>query len=153
MKVKTWVVAIAFFLLACAATPVKRSFGETVDDQVILVGLKTKYIKDKLIDADKISIKIFKGVVTLTGEFDTQEEIRKAIEIAEIHKGVLEVKSHLVLKKFGTLKEKKEGLFESFKTLFETERSQRQTPRIDLEEQDLLEEEKDDESNLSSPQP
>lgn len=89
----------------CASSGKRRSFGEVVDDEAVAFSLKTKYIKAKEVPANDILIAVWRGVVTLKGEVANQEQINRAIEIAEQQKGVKEVKAYLVLKQFGRLKE------------------------------------------------
>lgn len=83
----------------------KRSLGEAISDEVIAFHLNAKFAKDKIVPAKDILIGVKKGVVTLRGELKTQEQINRAIEIAELQKGVKEVKAFLVLKEFGNLRE------------------------------------------------
>ena len=91
----------------CSATASKRSLGETLDDNVIVVKLKTRFIKDKGVASNKIHIRSWKGVVTLSGALSQQEQIDRAIELAEQQGGVSEVKSHLVVATFSPPKTKK----------------------------------------------
>lgn len=72
--------------------------GEVVDDNVIHVKLDTRYMKDKVVEAKDVKIKVWKGVVTLTGAVENQKQIDRAIELAEQQKGVTEVKAYLTLK-------------------------------------------------------
>lgn len=95
---------LALFLLACSATPQKRSLGEVIDDTVIATKLKTKYMKDGVVDNKNVKLKVRKGVVQLSGVLNSQGEINRAIEIAEKQKGVKEVKAYLVLKDVGELR-------------------------------------------------
>lgn len=97
--------ALVSMIFSCASTAHKRSFGEVIDDEVVAVNLKTKFMKDKAVPAKKILIRVWKGVVTLKGELDSQSSINRAIELAEKQRGVREVNSLLVLQGFGTLKE------------------------------------------------
>ncbi len=85
------------FFAGCSATPSKRSFGEVVDDNVIAVKLRTKFVKDKVLAAKNVNIKVRKGVVQLDGTLATQRQINRAIELAEQQRGVREVKAYLVL--------------------------------------------------------
>lgn len=106
MKKKTQViillVSMILFFAQCSATSHKRSFGEVVDDNVIHTKLKTKLIKDKIVNAGQININVWKGVVTLKGTVDNQDQINRSIEMAEKQKGVTEVKAYLVLKEWAT---------------------------------------------------
>ncbi len=88
---------LCLFLLSCSATTQKRSFGEVIDDAVITNKLKTKYVKDKLVKAGHINVDTWKGVVSLKGTVGSQEEIDRAIDLAERQVGVKEVKSYLLV--------------------------------------------------------
>jgi len=92
---------ITLLLCQCSATTTKRSTGETIDDNVIMVKLRSKYINDKTVKSGQVKIKSWKGVVTLSGVIDTQTALNRAIEIAEQQNGVKEVKAYLVLKDSG----------------------------------------------------
>lgn len=135
------IILLAFAFLACAAKTQSRSFGQIVDDSFTAIQLKSKFIRDDSIPAKNISIKVQQGVVTLTGELDNETAINRAIEVAEMQKGVKEVKAYLVLKEFGHLKktEPKPGFL---KTLFSKNRSGgTRSQKTSLGETDLLEEE------------
>lgn len=95
-----WALALIFLMgaFACSSTPQKRSIGEVIDDSVISNKLKVKFLKDKSVKGFKINIDTWKGVVSLRGKVNTQEQINRAVEIAERQPGVREVKSYLVLK-------------------------------------------------------
>jgi len=88
-------------LTGCPATHTRRSFGEVVDDGMISNKLKVKYLKDKEIKGFQINVDTWRGVVSLQGRVNTQEQINRSIEIAEQQKGVREVKSYLLLKDEG----------------------------------------------------
>lgn len=88
---------ILCFFIQCSSTASKRSFGEVVDDNVIAMKLHTKFIKDKKVKDRLVKMKVWKGVVTLTGDAENQQQINRAIELAEQQRGVREVKSYLAL--------------------------------------------------------
>lgn len=92
------VLLVVSFFSACSATASKRSIGEVIDDAVITNKLKTRYMKDKGVKAHQIDIDTWKGVVSLRGRVQAQEQINRAIEIAERQPGVREVKSYLVVR-------------------------------------------------------
>ena len=127
--------------MACAPTAKKRSFGETFDDNVMAIRLRTKFLKDKVVPSQDISIKVRRGVVTLTGEVNRQEQLNRSIELAEMQPGVKEVKAYLVLREFGKLKQHAEKK-SIFKTLFSKKRLNDSHPSQDpLKETDLLDQE------------
>lgn len=100
MMYKSLIASVTFFvfLCQCSATTHKRSMGEVIDDNVIHAKLNAKLIKDKTVEADDVKIKVWKGMITLTGTVDNQKQIDRAIEISEQQLGVTEVKAYLALK-------------------------------------------------------
>lgn len=93
---------IAVTLFACASTASKRSVGEVLDDNVVAMKLRTKLAKDKIVNFGNMDIKVWKGIVTLTGSQANQEQIDRAIEVSEQQAGVKEVKAFLVLNELNT---------------------------------------------------
>lgn len=76
----------------------KKTAGEVVDDAMITTKLKAKFIEDDMVKALDIQVETFKGVVQLSGFANSQDEINRAIEIANTTKGVVEVKNDIRLK-------------------------------------------------------
>lgn len=74
-----------------------RSVGETIDDQVILSSLKSRYLADPEVPGLKINVDVNKGIVTLRGYLKSEHQITRAIQLAEETKGVKAVDSRLVL--------------------------------------------------------
>ena len=108
MKLKA--ALILFVVILTLSLPVsakKRSFGRAVSDEFIALKIHTKFMKDKSVPANDIMVGVRSGVVTLKGELKSQDQINRAIEIAERQKGVKEVKAYLVLKEFGELRSQK----------------------------------------------
>lgn len=131
---------ILVFAVSCAAGGKKRTFGQALDDEFIALSLRTKFIKDKTVPSNEILINVWQGVVMLKGEMENQDEINRAIELAERQKGVKEVKAFLVLKSFGRLKEdktkaKKKKSF--FKEIFGTKEKSRSAKSDVLQEKNL----------------
>lgn len=101
------ILAFPFFVttMGCSATATKRSIGQVIDDAVISNKLKIRYFKDKVVKGFRVNVDTWKGIVTLKGKASTQQQINRAIEIAERQHGVREVKSYLVLGTSGSIKE------------------------------------------------
>lgn len=74
-----------------------RSTGETIDDQLIVTKVKSKLIADKSVSGLKINVDSYKGNVKLKGFLGSQEEIDRAISIAQSVSGVRSVTPRLVL--------------------------------------------------------
>ncbi len=91
-------VGLVVCMMSCASTSSKRSFGEVVDDSVLVNKVKVRLIKNKITNGLKVNVDAWKGIVTLKGRLNSQEQINKSIEIAESEVGVRQVKSYLVLK-------------------------------------------------------
>lgn len=106
MKSKLFQLLILFVLIVqmtnCASTSSKRSVGEVFDDNVVAMKLRTKLAKDKTVNFGNMDIKVWKGIVTLTGSQANQEQIDRAIEVSEQQPGVKEVKAFLVLNEMNT---------------------------------------------------
>lgn len=78
-----------------------RSVGTQVDDAVITTKVKTKLIEDPITKARKIDVDTVNGVVTLTGLVDSEEEIQRAVAIAQSVPGVKRVVNNLRVGKRG----------------------------------------------------
>jgi osmotically-inducible protein OsmY len=75
-----------------------RSFEEMSDDAKVTYSINRKYLKDDLIHTVHIDVDTHRGVVTLHGMVDHQEEATRAIDIALDTENVTEVISNLVLR-------------------------------------------------------
>lgn len=93
-----WALFLCGVLISLNSWAGDRSLGEVIDDGVITNTLKIKFMKDEVVKAKEIDIDTYKGVVSLYGGVDSQEQINRAIEIAEMQAGVKEVKSYLTIK-------------------------------------------------------
>lgn len=101
MKYAKVVLCLFFIFLAvtpCVEAKSKRKFSEFFDDNVIYTRLRTKFMADKAVHSKDIKIKVDRGTVTLIGHVEDQQQINRAIEIAEQLNGVKEVKAYLLLK-------------------------------------------------------
>lgn len=77
------------------ATTDPRTLGTQIDDALITTKIKAKLLEDPVTKARKIDVDTVKGVVTLTGLVDSEEEIQRAIAIAESTSGVKKVINNL----------------------------------------------------------
>lgn len=78
-----------------------RSVGTQIDDATITAKVKLKLLEDPVTKARKIDVDTVNGVVTLTGVVETEEEIKRAIEIARKVEGVKRVVNNLKIGKRG----------------------------------------------------
>jgi hyperosmotically inducible protein len=76
----------------------RRSFQEISDDASITSKINMEYFKDELIHTIRIDVDTHRGIVTLNGYADHQEEATRAIDIALDTPGVSKVISNLVIK-------------------------------------------------------
>ena len=76
-----------------------KTVGETIDDATITTRVKTAFINDPMVGALRIDVDTFKGVVTLSGRVKSDEEQRRAIELAKKIRGVVDVRSTLTIEK------------------------------------------------------
>ncbi len=97
MKKITLIFILILAVAGCSSTSSKRSMGEVIDDSVISNKVKVKYLKDKTVKGLKVNVDTWKGIVTLHGRVDSQEQVDRAIVIAERQPGVKEVKSYLAV--------------------------------------------------------
>uniref|UniRef100_A0A7V4JPN0 BON domain-containing protein n=1 Tax=Thermodesulfobacterium geofontis TaxID=1295609 RepID=A0A7V4JPN0_9BACT len=78
-----------------------RSVGTQIDDATITTKVKLKLIEDPITKARKIDVDTVNGVVTLTGAVESEEEIKRAVEIAKNVEGVKKVVNNLRIEKRG----------------------------------------------------
>ncbi|MDD5167309.1 MAG: BON domain-containing protein [Syntrophales bacterium] len=83
---------------ACAATPVRESTGEYVDDSVVTTKIKSLLASDDFLKSFQISVESRRGIVQLSGFVDSQKAVDKAGEIAKSVKGVNDVRNNLIVK-------------------------------------------------------
>lgn len=84
--------------MACASTPMRRSFKETYRDEVSKTSVRLKLARDKQVRARNVSVRVYRGVATLTGRVETEQASSVAEQLAgEVHDVVM-VENHLVVK-------------------------------------------------------
>ena len=79
----------------------RRSFQEVRDDAGITSTINMEFFKDEVIHTIRIDVDTHRGVVTLHGYADHQEEATRAINIALDTPGVSMVISNLVIRNQG----------------------------------------------------
>jgi hypothetical protein len=72
--------------------------GTYVNDTVITAKVKAALIKDRVVRAHAINVEVFKGTVQLSGFVSTEQQARRALEIAAGIGGVVDVKNALIVK-------------------------------------------------------
>lgn len=88
---------IATFI-GCAATPVRESSGEYVDDSVITTKAKSLLVADDFLKSFQIGVETYKGTVQLSGFVNSRKAADKAEEVVRSIKGVQSVKNNLIIK-------------------------------------------------------
>jgi hyperosmotically inducible protein len=72
--------------------------GEYLDDAAITAKIKAEILSDPLLKVSQINVITTNGVVTLSGDVDSQQSIDRATEIAQSVKDVKSVENSLVVK-------------------------------------------------------
>jgi hyperosmotically inducible protein len=93
-----WGVAVltALMVVGCAEIMGRGS----VDDVTITSSVKSRFVADPTVSASAINVDTSRGVVSLTGFVDTEQERQRAIQIAQGVAGVRQVNAvNLVVKR------------------------------------------------------
>ena len=91
---------LSLFIVACAPTQTSRSTGEALDDTAITARVKTEIAKTAGIgEAAAINIDTYRGVVSLAGFVDSEQQRVNAARAAMGVPGVSRVVNNLELKK------------------------------------------------------
>lgn len=101
MKKLATLLPIMFALLlgACAPTQTSRSTGQTLDDASITTRVKTAIAQTQGVGkAASINVDTYRGVVSLAGFIDTEQEKRDAEKTAAGVSGVEKVFNNLQIK-------------------------------------------------------
>ncbi|WP_420473755.1 BON domain-containing protein [Noviherbaspirillum sp. ST9] len=101
MKLLSALVAAVLSLLvaACAPTSTSRATGQAFDDAAITARVKTEIAQTQgLGEAAKINVDTYRGVVSLAGFVDSEQEKRNAGQAALRVSGVEKVFNNLQLK-------------------------------------------------------
>ena len=104
MKKLTYLCTVAFaaFLTACAPTQTSRGTGQVIDDAAITARVKTQIAQTQgLGEAAAINVDTYRGVVSLAGFVDNEQQVRTAVQAADKVPGVNKVVSNLQIKSKG----------------------------------------------------
>jgi osmotically-inducible protein OsmY len=92
-------IALSLFLSACAPTQTSRSTGQTIDDAAITARVKTEIAQTQGIgNAAAINVDTYRGVVSLAGFVDGDQQRRSAGQAAMRVPGVEKVFNNLQIK-------------------------------------------------------
>jgi hyperosmotically inducible protein len=72
--------------------------GQYLDDSVITTKVKAALLRDRTLSVLGVSVETYKGTVLLSGFVDSEEEVRRATEIAASVDGVVNVKNGLAVR-------------------------------------------------------
>lgn len=85
-------------LLGCAATPKQESTGQYIDDSVITTKVKAALFDELSLKTFQINVKTYRGVVQLSGFVESNDNVKKAGEVAGSIEGVVSVRNDLIVK-------------------------------------------------------
>ena len=84
--------------LGCTSTPERQGAGGYLDDTAITAKVKLAIVNEPTLQATEINVETFKGVVQLSGFVASQNDINRAIEVAQGVPGVKSVKNDMRVK-------------------------------------------------------
>lgn len=100
---KTWILlsfllpSVLFGSTACAVTNEQSTTGAYIDDATITTRIKSRLAADDNVSATRISVETLNGVVVLSGFAISNEEKKRAAEIARGVPNVKRVKNKLIV--------------------------------------------------------
>ena len=84
LLVAAMVALAAVYSAGCSVPSGQRTVGDVVDDSTITTRVKTRFVEDKIVSANRINVETLKGVVQLSGFATTEAERVRAAEIAAV---------------------------------------------------------------------
>src|SRR5262245_39662991 len=92
-------VLILLLVFSCVAAPARsRATDQVVDDATIQAKVKTELLDDPRIGADAVNLEVRRGVVTLVGWVDSENERKSVEDLAWSVSGVRDVDNQLQLR-------------------------------------------------------
>jgi hyperosmotically inducible protein len=92
-------IGVMLSLLACGATPTRRSPGEAFDDAGITARVKTSIAHDAGVgEATEVNVDTYRGTVSLAGFVDSPAAAAAATRAAAQASGVKKVENNLQIK-------------------------------------------------------
>ena len=85
-------------MTGCSTTNDERSAGRTIDDEQITEDVEEELQDEVVYKFDDVDVKTFNGVVQLSGFVNTEDQKRRAGELAEHVRGVAQVVNNITLK-------------------------------------------------------
>jgi hyperosmotically inducible periplasmic protein len=96
--VAAMVALAAVYGSGCSVASGQRSMGDVVDDSTITTRVKSRFVEDKIVAANRISVETLKGVVQLSGFAVSDAERERAAQIAAAVPGVKQVQNAISVK-------------------------------------------------------
>ena len=88
----------AIVLIGCAGSRTQESTGEYIDDATITTKVKSQLLLSEDTSGTAISVETFKGIVQLSGFVKSDQEKRRAEEIAGAIDGVKRVENKISIR-------------------------------------------------------
>src|SRR3569833_679813 len=89
---------LSFLAVGCASTKTNESTGEFIDDSAITAKIKAELLADKTTPGMSIQKETFNGRVQLCGFVNTQDQAKRAEQVAAGIKGVKAVTNNIEIK-------------------------------------------------------
>ena len=86
------------YAAGCSVPSGQRTVGDVVDDSTITSRVKTRFVEDKIVSANRINVETLKGVVQLSGFATSEAERVRAAEIAAAVPGVKQVQNAITVR-------------------------------------------------------
>ena len=100
MKQRNLIIAVltAVILMGCAGSRTQESTGEYIDDATITTKVKSQLLMSEDTSGMAISVETFKGIVQLSGFVKSDQQKRRAEEIAKATDGVIRVENKISIR-------------------------------------------------------
>ncbi|WP_328698926.1 BON domain-containing protein [Burkholderia sp. 8Y] len=88
----------AFFIAGCTSTPTSESAGDYASDASVTARVKAALLADPGLKSLAMSVSTYRGVVVLSGNVNSEEQIQKAVAVTRSVSGVQSVNNDLHVK-------------------------------------------------------
>lgn len=89
---------LLFVAVSCAGSKTSESTGEMIDSSSVTTKVKTKLLRDKMVDGLDINVDTYKDTVMLSGFVKSEEEKERAEKLTSNIGGVKKVVNNLKVK-------------------------------------------------------
>ena len=87
-KTHAAIVIAVLILMGCTAMTGRQSVGEAFDDSTITTKVKSSLLADSVVSASNIDVDTTAGAVSLNGIVKSEQERKRAIQLAQSTQGV-----------------------------------------------------------------